>query len=375
MKRMLMCPNQQSILFFIDHLGRGGAERITIDLAHILAQRGHLVTIAALNGQRNLLTTPSSVRLIDLELSNSFAFGKMWKKKYLSVAEQKRLADVLTQVKPNLIVTGYNNGHWLAPYLQGNVWHWIHGNLIENRKASNLWLKIKEFIRQIRHQCAFKQLFDQKKIITVNQDLKKIYADLVPNSTIQVITNGVDPKNLNYKKNYPHTIRKWDAIFLGRLVPIKQVDHALIAFARSGLQGRLLIAGDGTEKETLQKLAYELNIENRVDFFGWVENPKDVILQSKILILSSIEEGFGLVVAEALTLGTPVVAYNCSSGVRQQLCWAGGESGLVPPQDIELLSKKIFEVFHHPYHIDDDQLHNLTLDQTADQFEKLLDSP
>ena len=118
-----------------------------------------------------------------------------------------------------------------------------------------------------------------------------------------------------------------------------------------------------------------MNIENRVDFGGWIENPKDVILQSKILILSSREEGFGLVVAEALTLGTPVVAYNCSSGVRQQLCWAGGDSGLVPPQDIELLSKKISEVFHHPYHIDDNQLHHLTLDQTADQFEKLLDSP
>lgn len=375
MKRMLMCPNQQSILFFIDHLGRGGAERITIDLAYNLAQRGHLVTIAALNGQRNLLTTPSSVRLIDLELSHSFAFGKMWKKKYLSVAEQKRLADVLTQVKPHLIITGYNNGHWLAPYLQGNVWHWIHGNLIENRKSSNLWLKIKNLIRKIRHQYAFKQLFNQKKIIIVNQDLKDFYASLVPNSVIKVINNGVDPQNLIYKKNHRHNIKKWDAIFLGRLVPIKQVDHALTAFARSGLQGRLLIAGDGTEKETLQKLAHELNIENRVDFGGWIENPKDVILQSKILILSSREEGFGLVVAEALTLGTPVVAYNCSSGVRQQLCWAGGDSGLVPPQDIELLSKKISEVFHHPYHIDDNQLHHLTLDQTADQFEKLLDSP
>ncbi len=47
-------------------------------------------------------------------------------------------------------MTGYNNGHWLTPYLKGNVWHWIHGNLLEVRKFNNRLKQLKEHLRFLK---------------------------------------------------------------------------------------------------------------------------------------------------------------------------------------------------------------------------------
>lgn len=134
----------------------------------------------------------------------------------------------------------------------------------------------------------------------------------------------------------------------------------------------MAIVGDGPMKEELINLAEELKVIDRIDFVGWVNNVQDYICQSKILILSSKEESFGLVISEALCLGTPVVAFNCSDGVSFQLHSESLRRGLVQPQDRVELAKKLREVYEKPYKIKKDDLIKLSIKNMKTEFEKLL---
>ena len=101
-------------------------------------------------------------------------------------------------------------------------------NYQNTARPANIFKRIKENIRQIKHQAKFKRLFHQKNLITVNQDLKLKYQSLLPNSQIRHIANGVQITQKNITFSFD---KIWDVVFVGRLVAIKQIDHAITAFA------------------------------------------------------------------------------------------------------------------------------------------------
>lgn len=136
---------------------------------------------------------------------------------------------------------------------------------------------------------------------------------------------------------------------VGRLEKPKDFQTVLRAVAH--LQGqrhaRLIILGDGKEKEPLRALASDLGIADRVAMAGFDANPYAYMVRSNVLVLSSRWEGFGNVLVEALALGTPVVATDCDYGPREIL--AGGRYGrLVPVGDVDAMAGAIEETLAHP---------------------------
>lgn len=357
------------ILFIIDHLGCGGAERITLQLAEYLATQKHVVHIAVLNGAADYHRPSSDITYTDLHFCTKFAYGKMWRQKKLNESEQNQLEQLLLN-NFDLIVTGYNNGHWLARYLKGNVWHWIHGDLLEIRKFDNPLKILKEHLRFYRNKRKFKKLFANRNIITVNRDLEhkmKLYA---PIKKCQTIANGVSI-NPNFITQYSSLPKQWDTIYVGRLAPIKQVDHAIKAFAQSGLTGQMAIVGDGSERENLENLVQQLKLTDRIKFLGWVNNPYEYIGCSKSLILTSYYESYGLVLAEALSINTPVISYNSSVGISDIFCCPKMKKYLINKQDKDKLSNQLFNLVNNPYPISNDVINMLKIEKMADSFLRL----
>lgn len=364
------------ILFIIDDLGKGGAEKITVDLANYFSENNHSVTLAVLNSSKNSLSFSSHINYIDLHINKNFSFGKLWKYKKLTETEIETVNKKINTNIYDLIIIGHHNGYYLYDYLKqkNKIWHWIHAELLEFRPSNNPIKKIKEYIRQYKHKRKFISLFNNKKLITVNRDLEHKYKKMLPESKIKTIPNGVNPNELlTYStSNY---MKKWDVIFAGRLAKIKQVDHAIYAFKESGLQGRMAIIGDGNEFHSLQEYAISLNIDSRIDFLGWQKDPRPFIASSKCLVISSYYESFGLVLAESLMLGTPVVAYNCSLGVQDILSLQPDMANyLVTKQDKKMLAEKINQCVKNPYVVTKDTLLNLSLEKTAFNFLKLIDN-
>jgi len=354
------------ILFVIDHLGCGGAERITLQLTEHLAQKGHSIHLAVLNGRVNHYSPPPSVDYTDLQISECFAYGKMWKNKTLPSHDKAKIDRLITQ-NFDLIITGYNNGHWLAAYLSGNVWHWIHGDLLEKRNFVNPLKKFKEYIRFEKHKRKFYKLFSQRNLITVNRDLANKAQRYSQINQIVTIANGVDiPQHLlNQSTNME---KKWDVIFVGRLVPIKQVDHAIKAFAMSNIQGKMLIVGDGSERKKLEDLSNELGISDRVDFLGWVDDPRELMLHSKCLVMSSLYEGSPVTLAEAIALGVPIVSYKSSCGIEDLFSDEIKSIGLVEKQNIQKLSNQLQLVVDRPYSYSEKNQNMINMKNMSDNF-------
>lgn len=361
----------KKILFIIDNLGCGGAEKVTIELADYMARQGNDVTLAVLNGKKDYFKTPSSIQYVDLGFSDFFAFGKLWKERYLNDEEQKTLKSLLSN-NFDLIIPEYNNGHWLRPYLAGNVWHWIHGDLIEKRPTHNVFKQLKENLRVSRHTRKFIKLLNGANIVTVSQHLTDKYSPLLPSAHLVTIHNGVDQQKLHDSLSDVQVEQQWDVMFVGRVHKIKQVDHALMAFSQSGLTGRMAIIGDGPEREMVQQLIIKLNLQDRVDLIGQVKNPAPYMARAKCLVSSSFAEGAPMCIAEALLLDVPVVAYACSSGIKQQLSTLNLKNGLVQPQDKMDLAKRLHAIVNNPYVITLDDKKRLSMDSMYLKFMKLI---
>lgn len=102
----------------------------------------------------------------------------------------------------------------------------------------------------------------------------------------------------------------------------------------------LVLIGEGRDRATLEALADELGIRESVHFLGFCANPFPYIRMAEMLILSSRYEGFGMVLGEAMALGTPVISTDCPTGPRDLL--EGGKAGLlVPTSDVDAMAHAI----------------------------------
>src|SRR5690606_3006072 len=111
-------------------------------------------------------------------------------------------------------------------------------------------------------------------------------------------------------------------VHVGRLVPVKNQRRLLQAYqiaVEHGLKHDLVIIGDGSERAALEVLSEALGLSHKVHFLGSQSNPYPWVKQADAFVLSSNFEGLGLVLIEALALGTPCVACDVPGGIREVL--------------------------------------------------------
>jgi glycosyltransferase involved in cell wall biosynthesis len=176
----------------------------------------------------------------------------------------------------------------------------------------------------------------------------------VPRERVHVIYNPTDPE-IEAKAQEPvdHPWFKNSKIpvilCVARLAPEKDLPTLIRAFSivRKERPARLAILGEGSERAKLEALVKELGLDGDVWMPGFVDNPFKFMKRATVFALSSKFEGFGMVIAEALAVGTPVVSTDCPSGPAEIL--GGGKWGkLVPVGDHEKLAEAILETIENP---------------------------
>jgi glycosyltransferase involved in cell wall biosynthesis len=179
------------------------------------------------------------------------------------------------------------------------------------------------------------------KNIAVSERTKKNLESLGVKD-VKVIHNGIDFKKIESVKP---SEEKSDIVFAGRLIKDKNVDVLIraISLIKKEIQDiKCIIIGDGPEKEKLMNLAKELRVENNVKFAGFLENHDDVIAymkSSKVFVLPSTREGFGIVALEANACGLPVITVNHSRNAAYD--FINSENGFACELSAEDIAEKI----------------------------------
>lgn len=166
-------------------------------------------------------------------------------------------------------------------------------------------------------------------------------------------------------------------IAVGRLEPQKDFATLIQAFVRvrQSRSCRLVILGDGSERQMLVELAERLGVAADVTLPGFAANPHAYTSRAALLVLSSRYESLANVVIEAMAVGTPVVATDCPSGPAEALDH-GRYGTLVQVGDVDGMAKAILQALHErPAPVPAKWLDQFTTRNAADRYLELLKIP
>jgi glycogen(starch) synthase len=212
------------------------------------------------------------------------------------------------------------------------------------------WLHAREKTKQYKvplHLIERVAVRTHRRLIAVSRATAERLAALSPRAHVDVIGNGVDPALFEE----PAELGR-DVLCLGRTeLEGKGLDLLLTAWAqvRDRVEGDLVIAGTGPDDARARQLALRLGIAGRVRFVGWVSGADKIrlIAGSRLVVVPSRAETFGMVAVEALAAATPVLAFDIPA-LREVVPPECGR--LVPAFDVDALAAALVEL------IGDDEL-------------------
>lgn len=227
--------------------------------------------------------------------------------------------------------------------LKKKVIGWVHINI-------DSILNDKNEVVKFLHKNILLKLFYNKldRIIAVSNGAKENISKYLRNknkSRVECIYNPIKINDIREKarEKTEEDLEKPFIIGIGRLERQKNFILLIKAYKillDRGIKHNLIILGQGSQKEYLVNEVKKLNIEEKVKFLGFKENPYKYLNQADVFVQSSIYEGLPTVLIEALVLNIPVVATDCPDGAKEIL--NDGEYGiLVKSNNVEKLVEGI----------------------------------
>lgn len=323
----------------ISTLGPGGAERVVSAMSNFWAERGTDVTLVTFTPpDEDHYPLHPAVKRIQVEL--------LWRSSGIlrrardQAVRLTRLRRAITGSRPDIVVSFVEktNVRVLMSLLGTGL-----PVVVSERSNPDLWTigPAWGLIRRLLYRRA-------TAVVVQTEQVRTWVADLVDPSCIAVIPNAVrwsDRSPSPMQSSKKHTVAG-----MGRLSPEKGFDQLITAWslAAKHLTGwRLLILGDGPERDNLKVQACQLGIDHQIDFTGLVTDPADWLLDTDVFVLPSRFEGFPNALLEAMSLGIASVSFDCDNGPRD-IIRDGVDGLLVEPEDCQALADAIVRLASDP---------------------------
>lgn len=307
--------NQVKVLFILNDLGGGGAEKVFIHLANGFKSNGLEVEILLAENKGVFFNLVSSEIPLHILGTKSF-FGLI--KKLPAFLKGKSYTHVFVAFDYISAATVISNMILRQKFITVATLHYyLPYQLAVLPRANRIWLQfLNKYI-----------ITKAQKLVSVSNGVGEGFKKVVQDNDlyVQTIYNPVvEPTLFNLaKEDIDDCYKKMNYIItIGRLDEQKNQKRLLYSF-RSVLQKRpdlhLLILGAGSKEAELKETSKMLSIQKNVHFLGFQSNPYKYLLHAKLFVLSSDYEGLGNVIIEALALGINVVSTDCLSGPREIL--------------------------------------------------------
>jgi glycosyltransferase involved in cell wall biosynthesis len=347
---------KQSILFCIDSLNGGGAEKVLLKILENMNPNQFSIDLLVIHNYGVYFDNiPSFVNYYTLKdgginLSKNFdieiAFQEGFSTKY--IAERKTPAKKIAWIHCDLL-----NMHWTKSFYKNDE----------------------------KEEKCYAQM---DKIILVSEQSRQNFKQLFPNlqNSLQVIHNPIDREDIVAASKAIQVMKnKLTICSVGRIVECKgyfRLIPILSQLIKEGFDFEFWILGEGNQRQKLENLIKQYDLENVVILKGFHKNPYPYLHAADIFVLSSFTESFSLSLCEALCLGKPILATQVS-GVEEIL--DQGSCGWVVSQNEESIYKglkKLIEDTALREHLGSKALvhskilfdHQKTIEQVYDLFKK-----
>lgn len=317
----------------------GGIQRVTVVKANALAEiEGNEIYVVVSDNKNGVITEPLSakVHLVNLDINYyEDDYKSRWnvlKGIFIKRKEhKKRLKSVLNQIQPDIVISVGQSEKNMIPSIKGK------------------WKTIREFHFVKDYRLRQAQSFFDKVLAWCGNwydfNFKiKGYDQIVTLTHEDQETNWTGWKNISvipnpstFETEISSTLEEKKVISVGRLTPQKNYASLIRVFKRVADKHpdwSLEIYGDGPQELELKSLITLLDLERHVFLKGFSSNVKEVMTNASIFALSSVFEGFGLVIVEAMACGLPVVSYACPCGPKDII--TEGENGFLVEVNNEL---------------------------------------
>lgn len=323
------------ILFFIENLGGGGAEKVLLNLVNGMDKQKFDITV------QTLYPDPASKKL-DNAIKYKFCY------KTPTAANKMRMR---FEAETGLIYGLHIKDDYdiEVAYLECGATKIMAGST--NKNAVKLaWVHC-DLSKKADDATAFAKATAKyykkfNKIVCVSEDVKNSFLNMYGDiSEVVTVHNCYDDKEIKFKAeehvNLPFSHERPLLLAVGRLSKEKCYERLLKVQKRlldENIDFSLLILGEGQERTRLEKYISENSLEKYVLLPGFCENPYPYIKKADILVCSSQYEGYSTFAVEGLILGKPMITTECS-GMRELL--NNGEYGLITENSEEGLYRGI----------------------------------
>lgn len=337
------------IALFVYDLSGDGVQRRTLTLAHTFAARGHQVDLLVIRPSGPLVHELSPLvklvtlapwweRFSKLRWAKKFALHMHDWRNWMLASNIIPLACYLRRERPQALLSTANHTNGAA------LWAWRLA-CVQTRLVIRVSNHLSRIAQPTPQRLSLLRLWPARlcyawadQIIAVSQCVADDLISLtgLPAEQVKTIYNPVISPEL-YAQAAAPLEHPWFAagqppviLGVGRLTEQKDFATLLRAFARicAVREARLIILGEGEERDSLVELSRQLNISAEVALLGCVANPFPYMKHAAVFVLSSAWEGLPSVLIEALA-GCPVVSTNCPGGAAEIL--SNGQYGLLVP--------------------------------------------
>ena len=332
--------NKRRVLFLIESLAGGGAEKVLTTLVQHIDKERFDVTVCAISGggkYEDAIKRQVSYKAILAEPKN----GNVWERwlyvlKHHLVYKWLPLSWVYRVFVPQnsdvevAFVEGFTTK--LLSYstnLVAKRYAWVHIDLHQNHWTKSVYDNLKEET-DVYNQ--YTELFGVSNTV-VSAFRKELPNVIVP---VETVYNPIDVHDILSRANEIVDLKRGKSLLMvtvGRLEPQKSYMR-LLRIAKNliedGMDVELWILGDGTERNLLEQYVSENKMQERVCLLGFHANPYKYLRQGDLFVCSSLSEGYSTAVTEALILGLPIITTDCS-GMAELL--QNGECGVITEND------------------------------------------
>jgi glycosyltransferase involved in cell wall biosynthesis len=342
-------PSERArIPIFASFSGAGGVERMLINLMQGFIDAGYAVDLLSVSARGpHVDQIPASVHRLDLGARHT-------------LTAIPALAAYLRRTRPPVLLVAKDRAGRAAVIARRLAGVQTRILLRLGTTLSAAMADRPALLRLLRYQPIRWLYASVDHIIAVSEGVAEDTARIAgyPRERIRVIRNPVITPGFLAQATEPCP-HPWFAsaarfrhpviVGAGRLGRQKHFCGLIQAFARlyDERPCRLVIIGDGSERQALQALAHDLGIAHAVDLPGFKANLATYLAHADLFVLSSLWEGSPNVLTEAMALGTPVIATDCPSGPREILA-GGRHGGLVPVADIPALAQAMGQALDAP---------------------------